>query len=84
MLLGFERQDQDKWLKEVRTKVVSVGDELFVRMEDVETGASVPLHALRCVPPPIPLGLALNNCIIPLNLQEPFSPNARFPRMVHP
>ena len=34
-----EHQDQDKWLKEVRTKVVSVGDDLFVRMEDVETGA---------------------------------------------
>lgn len=32
-------QDQDKYLKEVKTIVVAIRDELFVRMTDVETGA---------------------------------------------
>lgn len=30
---------QDKWFKQVRTRVVSAGDQLYVRLEDQDTGA---------------------------------------------
>ncbi len=46
-------QDVDKWFRELRLKVVSVGDELFIRLYDQDSGAFVGhcgglRHSLSC------------------------------------
>ena len=38
ILLFLSSKDQEKWLKEVVTKLVAIGDNLFVRLEDTESG----------------------------------------------